>query len=395
MVHLLMKLSRETIEVILRLDPKWVEHVREHVVTYDGEVDGVVVTCPVISHHPCEALVTDDGVYHGWDNEMGQADMFWRQRQELSDFSVQLDLYLSPFSTVERLREEVEDEASREWLWHGFITPGNVTLIASDPKAGKTTLMFYVLGQMRGNLSALGFPTKRANIIYVTEEPRSTILERIETTPYFSLIHNDDIKYRVSEPGLDWSKILHEVEAEIPKLNHDMPKLLVIDTLSFFITIEDENDNAQLRKALKPLIELARMYNVAVLLIHHARKARSKVPGQAVRGGGAFIGLVDCVVELQRVGEGCVRVLKCVGRLSATPTEPVYYEYNPTKQSLWGSRRFLVLDQLDVPAEDLPSNDRAQRIRDYATLYPDKSMRAIARDLAVPYSAVNRAMEGD
>ena len=65
------------------------------------------------------------------------------------------------------------------------------------------------------------------------------------------------------------------------------PKLLILDP---FVRLQraDENDARQVAAILAALRELARTFNAAVLLVHHARKSGAAVPGQALRGSGDF-----------------------------------------------------------------------------------------------------------
>ena len=65
------------------------------------------------------------------------------------------------------------------------------------------------------------------------------------------------------------------------------PKLLILDP---FVRLQraDENDARQVAAILASLRELARTFNAAVLLVHHARKSGAALPGQALRGSGDF-----------------------------------------------------------------------------------------------------------
>lgn len=69
------------------------------------------------------------------------------------------------------------------------------------------------------------------------------------------------------------------------------PDLIIVDTLSALMAIEDENDNAKVRKeVMQPLRELARKTNSAVLLLHHTGKyvEGSSATG-AYKGRGASV----------------------------------------------------------------------------------------------------------
>ena len=40
-------------------------------------------------------------------------------------------------------------QAALEWLWHGFVAPGNLTLLTSLWKSGKTTLLALLLSRRK------------------------------------------------------------------------------------------------------------------------------------------------------------------------------------------------------------------------------------------------------
>lgn len=53
------------------------------------------------------------------------------------------------------------------WLWHGFLAPGNVTLLTSRWKAGKTTLVAALLARLGqgGTLAGLAVHPGRAAVV--------------------------------------------------------------------------------------------------------------------------------------------------------------------------------------------------------------------------------------
>jgi len=68
------------------------------------------------------------------------------------------------------------------------------------------------------------------------------------------------------------------------------PDLIVVDTLSALTIMEDENDNAKVKKeVIQPLKTLARKTNSAVLLLHHTGKFNEGSPQatDAYKGRGA------------------------------------------------------------------------------------------------------------
>src|SRR5262249_41371235 len=101
-------------------------------------------------------------------------------------------------------------------------------------------------------------------------------------------------------------------------------KLVMLDTLSMFWAITDENDNAQVLARIKPWLALAVEADICVLLIHHERKAGGE-GGRAARGGSSLVGAVQQSLSLDyERGAGPRsrrRILRSVGRYDETPRE--------------------------------------------------------------------------
>jgi hypothetical protein len=82
------------------------------------------------------------------------------------------------------------------------------------------------------------------------------------------------------------------------------PDLIIVDTLSALMDIEDENDNAKVKKeVMKPLKKLAKQTNSAVLLLHHTGKFNegfSPAGAYKGRGASAFGALSRTVLTLEK-----------------------------------------------------------------------------------------------
>src|SRR3954464_10553619 len=65
-----------------------------------------------------------------------------------------------------------------DWVWHGLIAPGNLTLLTSQWKSGKTTLLSVLLGlRVAGGLLG-GLAVKPGKTLVVSEEPLPLWAER-------------------------------------------------------------------------------------------------------------------------------------------------------------------------------------------------------------------------
>ena len=80
------------------------------------------------------------------------------------------------------------------------------------------------------------------------------------------------------------------------------PRLLILDPLIRLHRV-DENDASQIAGLLSYLRQLQRTFQVAVLVVHHARKdANSTRPGQALRGSSELHGWGDSNLYMRRRG---------------------------------------------------------------------------------------------
>src|SRR4051812_43515704 len=58
-----------------------------------------------------------------------------------------------------------------EWLVHGLLAPGHLTILWGARKLGKTTLITWLLKALEHGTPFLGLPTKTSRAIWLTESP--------------------------------------------------------------------------------------------------------------------------------------------------------------------------------------------------------------------------------
>src|SRR5438477_9091261 len=68
-----------------------------------------------------------------------------------------------------------------DWLWHGYLARGNLTLLTSLWKAGKTTLLAGLLQRLGTGDAFLDRPCAEARAVVVSEESRELWAERLRT----------------------------------------------------------------------------------------------------------------------------------------------------------------------------------------------------------------------
>jgi hypothetical protein len=179
------------------------------------------------------------------------------------------------------------------WLWQGYVGPGKVTLLTSQWKSGKTTLVSLLLARMQhgGHLAGLNVAAGKAFVI--SEESEADWRPRFQQ---LGIRDHVDLLCRpfAAPPTMDqWLALIETAEALHQRHG---TALVVIDSLASFLPAHSENSAGGLLECLTPLQRLTTA-GVAVLLPHHPRKGKT-VAGQAARGSGALPGFVDIIIEM-------------------------------------------------------------------------------------------------
>jgi hypothetical protein len=216
---------------------------------------------------------------------------------------------------------ELADPA-RYWLWQGYLSRGNVTLLSALWKSGKTTLLAHLLKAFEGGGMFCDFRVESSRILYVTEESQSRWAKRRD-----DLALRDHVEFLVrpfahAKPAtVDWVSFLTYLHGLQVTNKYD---LIVLDSLTELWPVTHENDAAEVQAALQPLRQFDE--SVGLLLNHHLRKGDG-TEATASRGSGALLSFVDTILELRRYDitsrTDRRRVLSAYGRDDETSPELV------------------------------------------------------------------------
>ena len=216
------------------------------------------------------------------------------------------------------LQKRPDDE---RWVWKGILAYGSATLLSALWKAGKSTLLSFLLKKLEGGGEFCGLDTAACPVLYVTEEAEDLWADRRDEIGL-----GDHVRFQVrpfkSRPDFPtWIRFLDHLKAVRKDFGYG---LLVMDTISNLWPVKDENDNAQVGSCLMPLWDLGE--DLCLLLNHHLRKSDGD-QATGSRGAGAITAFADTIVELRRFDAGNKkdrrRVLSGYGRHRATPDELV------------------------------------------------------------------------
>jgi hypothetical protein len=206
----------------------------------------------------------------------------------------------------------------RSWLWQGYLVGGGVTLLTSQWKAGKTTLLSILLARLKAGGSLGGLSVRAGKALVLSEEDAGLWCERGRTLDLGGQVCWLCRPF-LGKPTLQqWLRLLDDVLALRRDLGLD---LFVVDTLAAFLP-GDENNAGAVLAALTPLRRLTDA-GMCVALLHHPRREGGG-DGRWSRGSGALLAFVDVLIEMTAVrgaAESRARRLKAWSRYRGTPAE--------------------------------------------------------------------------
>lgn len=204
-----------------------------------------------------------------------------------------------PFQELNLAGLQTTSARVMDWIWKGYIGAGKVTLLISQWKSGKSTLMSVLLSKLGGQVvggSMGGHAVSAGRALVVTEESKEAWHERSLILPL-----GDHVSW-FCQPFLgkasyeDWQALLNQ----IGRIHEQRPiAALFIDSLANLSPMRSENEASEMLKSLLPLQRLTSR-GIAVVVLHHPKKG-PLLPGQMARGSGALSAFVDIIIEMKHV----------------------------------------------------------------------------------------------
>jgi RecA-family ATPase len=251
------------------------------------------------------------------------------------------------FGEIRRL-----DIPPREELIFG-LARGEVGMVNAVGNGGKTTLLRNLMVSLctgRPFPPFGNFHTPRRVAFLDFEDTRSymrnDILVMLNSLSSSEAALFDENSLFACEHRLNGSELtlsdpfhLHTVTL---KLKAFEPDLIIVDTIASAFRIRDENNNAEVRNFItRPLKQLARDRNAALLAAHHIGKAKSE-DGQTReashkgRGASSFSDMSRLVLNLEKDNTGTKIILSCA-KVKGPKFEDAIFELNTATR--WFERR--------------------------------------------------------
>src|ERR1700746_726882 len=210
---------------------------------------------------------------------------------------------LLPFEPAYRLAERLEEH---RWLVTGLWSEQAVDIVGGEPKCCKAFLALDLAVAVAAGVPCLRrFAVPRAGrvLLFAAEDALHIVRRRLEGISAAASVALASLDIQViTAPTLrlDLDADRRNLAETVASLQ---PRLLILDP---FVRLHllDENASGEVAPLLAYLRELQRRHDIAVLVVHHAKKGGGGVrAGQALRGSSEFHAWGDSNLYLRRDGE--------------------------------------------------------------------------------------------
>jgi len=198
------------------------------------------------------------------------------------------------------------------WLIEDMLVSGGTSILAGDPKTGKSQLVRHLIKAVLTTEDFLGKPVRESGkVMYLA----------LEENPY-------ELKSQILGLGIPenaanlligdrlWTNADTMITLE-EDLNLYKPMLCVIDTFGSFTSLDDINDYQNVYKFLRTICKSARENDCHVMFVHHKNKNSNEGSNntKSIMGSTAFYGAMDTALLLS--GESEKKVLEVNPRYAA------------------------------------------------------------------------------
>ncbi len=170
---------------------------------------------------------------------------------------------------------------SVKWLWLKRVPLGKLTIFAGDPGEGKSLVTIDIAArQSRGDKFPDGARCEVGDTIFLSAEDDAadTIRPRLDAAGAdVSKIHRvKAVRVTLTDGGTGESAF--SLERDLERLEDALKtnssiKLLVIDPISAYMGRVDTHRDAEIRRVLSPLAEMAARLGIAVVAVMHLKKS--------------------------------------------------------------------------------------------------------------------------
>lgn len=194
----------------------------------------------------------------------------------------------------------------QRWLVDQLWSEHAVGLIGGEPKTCKSFLaleLAVAVASGKPCLRRFVVPRPGPVLLFAAEDALHVVRQRLEGIAAVAGVALEHLNIQVITAARVRLDLKQDVERLVNTVAHLRPRMLVLDP---FVRLHrcDENASAEVAPLLDLLREMQRQYQLAVVLVHHAKKGGRNIrAGQALRGSSEFHAWGDSLLYLQRRGD--------------------------------------------------------------------------------------------
>lgn len=192
------------------------------------------------------------------------------------------------------------------WAVDGLLTEGGISVLAGDPKAGKSTIARQIAKAVVRGEKFLDRKAEKGPVLYLALEEQLSALNLF----YKQMGMTKDDELYVHVGGALGGDTLRDLTEAI---EHYKPRLIVADTMFLLLNVRDINSYKEVNDAVSPFRKIARDTDCHIMFLHHSNK--SGIGANAVSGSKAITGAVDNIMLFERIdGERFLTTQQRVGK---------------------------------------------------------------------------------
>lgn len=234
------------------------------------------------------------------------------------------------------------------WLVEGLWSDQAVGILGGEPKCCKSFLALDLAVSVAAGAACLRrYPVRHPGpvLLFPAEDALGIVRRRLQGICAAAGVGFESLPLEVITAPV----LRLDTEADRGRLAKTVellrPRLLILDPMIRLHRL-DENDASQIAVLLSYLRELQRRFQVAVVLVHHARKdSNGSRPGQALRGSSELHGWGDSNLYMRRRGQ----------RLTLTTEHRAAPSIDDIPLQLTESGAAVSLSVIGAPADDAPA----------------------------------------
>lgn len=197
----------------------------------------------------------------------------------------------SPFN-FGSLKYHVETQGELSWLVDGLLIDGGFSVIAADPKWGKSTVARQIATAVVKGGEFLEREVRQGKVLYFAFEEEPKMLSKQFRAVGMDLEH-PNFTLHIGDV-FDPEAVEHLANA----IADIKPDLVVLDRLFSISKVESVNSYSEVDQALSKIRKIARDNNCHVLGVHHTNKNDKAGGGSSAKimGSNAIYGAVDAMI---------------------------------------------------------------------------------------------------